>query len=222
MRSRSSLTSRSRDAFTDIALAFESEYEDVVPHTNFDASNLLADQIVAGTPADVFASADAADMDRLADADLEGSEPVVVETSLMTSIVPVGNPADVRGVDDLGDPDLQLALCVEEAPCGLDAQRVLDAAGVTASASMVAETTADLVVLVENGTADAAIVYATDMTESGDADLVEIPPDLNVAVRYSTAVVSTSANAAAAQAFIDFVAGPAGQEILQQYNFGPP
>ena len=83
---------------------------------------------------------------------------------------------------------------------------------------MLAETTADLVVVVENGTYDAAIVYATDMTESGDADIVEIPPDLNVLVEYSTAVVSTSANAATAQAFIDFVAGPAGQQVLQQYN----
>ena len=211
------------DAVTDIALAFESEYDDVVPHTKFDASNLLADQIIDGTPADVFVSADAADMDRLADADLNGSEPVVVATNLMTIIVPVGNPADVSGVDDLGDPDLYLALCVPEAPCGLDAQRVLAAAGVTANPAGVAETTAELVVLVENGTADAAIVYATDMTASGDADVVEIPPDLNVLAQYSATVVTTSANVPTAQAFIDFVAGPAGQEILQQqYNFGPP
>ena len=60
------------DAFTDVAEAFESEYEDVVPHTNFDSSNLLVDQIIDGTPADVFASADATDMDRLTDADLAG------------------------------------------------------------------------------------------------------------------------------------------------------
>ena len=126
------------DVFTDIVLAFESEFEDVVPHPNFDSSNLLADQIVDGTPADVFASADAADMDRLADADLDGSEPVVFATDLMTIIVPLGT-ADVSGVDDLGDPDLQLALCAEEAPCGLDAQQVLDAAGVTASPDIIAK-----------------------------------------------------------------------------------
>ena len=78
------------EAFTDIALAFESEHEDAVPHTNFDSSNLLADQIVDGTPADVFASADAADMDRLTEADLTGSEPVVFATNVMTIIVPTG------------------------------------------------------------------------------------------------------------------------------------
>ena len=128
----------------------------------------------------------------------------------------------MTGVDDLGDPDLKLALCAEEAPCGLDAQQVLDAAGVTATPDSVAETTDELVALVENGTADAAIVYATDMTSSGDADIVVIPPDVNLLVEYSTAVVSTSANAATAQAFIDFVAGPDGQQILEQYNFGPP
>ena len=210
------------DAFTDVALAFESEYEDVVPHTNFDSSNLLVDQIIDGTPADVFASADAADMDRLTDADLAGSEPVVFATNVMTIILPEGNPSGVSGVEDLGDPDLQLALCVEEAPCGLDAQAVLDAAGVTASPSSTAETTDELVALVENGTADAAIVYATDMTSSGDAEVVRIPPDVNVPVEYSIAVVSTAANAPTAQAFIDFLAGPSGQEVLFQYNFEPP
>ena len=210
------------DAFTDIALAFESEYEDAVPHTNFDSSNLLADQIVDGTPADVFASADAADMDRLTEADLAGSEPVVFATDVMTIIVPEGNPAGVTGVDDLGDPDLQLGLCVQEAPCGMDARRVLDAAGVTATPTSDAETTDELVDLVENQTIDAAIVYATDMSFSGDAEIVEIPPDLNALVEYSAAVVSTSANAETAQTFIDFVNGPAGQEILEQYDFALP
>ena len=53
------------DVFTDIALAFESEYEDVIPKVNFDSSNALADQIVGGTPADVAAFADAASIDQL-------------------------------------------------------------------------------------------------------------------------------------------------------------
>lgn len=60
------------------------------------------------------------------------------------------------------------------------------------------------------------------MSFSGDAEIVQIPPDLNTLVEYSAAVVSTSANAATAQAFIDFVNGSAGQEILQQYNFTMP
>jgi molybdate transport system substrate-binding protein len=210
------------EAFTDIALAFESEYEDAIPHTNFDSSNLLADEIVDGTPADVFASADAADMDRLTEADLTGSEPVVFATDVMTIIVPEGNPAGVTGVDDLGDPDLQLGLCVQEAPCGMDARRVLDAAGVKATPTSDAETTDELVDLVENQTIDAAIVYATDMSFSGDAEIVQIAPDLNVLVEYSAAVVATSANAETAQTFIDFVNGPEGQEILAQYDFALP
>jgi molybdate transport system substrate-binding protein len=210
------------DAFTDIALAFESEYEDVVPQTNFDSSNLLADQIVDGTPADVFASADAADMDRLTEADMASSEPVVFATNVMTIIVPEGNPAGVTSVDDLGDPDLQLGLCVQEAPCGIDARRILDAAGVTATPTSDAETTEELVDLVENQTIDAAIVYATDMSFSGDAEIVQIRPDLNTPVEYSAAVVSTSANAETAQAFIDFLTSSAGQEVLEQYDFGLP
>ena len=60
------------------------------------------------------------------------------------------------------------------------------------------------------------------MTSSGDAETVRIPPDVNVPVEYSIAVVSTAANAATAQAFIDFLAGPSGQEVLFQYNFEPP
>ena len=85
-----------------------------------------------------------------------------------------------------------------------------------------APNTAAVVQLVENGGADAGIVYTTDATASGDVDVVEIPEELNVVVEYSIAAVSTSANAEVAQNFVEFVVGPAGQELLTQYNFGSP
>ena len=210
------------DVFTDIALAFESEYEDVIPKVTFDASNALADEVIAGTPADVAAFADAADIDQLKNADLDGSEPVTFATNVMTIVVPVGNPEGVSGVDDLGNPDLRVAVCVDAAPCGDSAQRVFEAAGVTVAPASEAPNTAAVVQLVEDGSADAGIVYATDVTASGDVDSVEIRDELNVVVEYSIVTVSTSTNADVARDFVEFVVGPDGQELLTQYNFGSP
>ena len=44
---------------------------------SFDASSALATQIIEGAPADVFASADRANMTKITDASLNGAEPVI-------------------------------------------------------------------------------------------------------------------------------------------------
>ena len=64
-------------------------------------------QIIEGAPADVFASADTANMDKLTDAGLNGTEPVIFATNLLTIIVAPGNPLGITGVADLADPDLK-------------------------------------------------------------------------------------------------------------------
>jgi molybdate transport system substrate-binding protein len=73
------------------------------------------------------------------------------------------------------------------------------------------------------GEADAGIVYMTDVTAAGDeAEGVEIPEDINVLAEYPIAVTKDAPNADAAQAFIDFVLGEQGQEILASYGFLAP
>ena len=65
-------------------------------------------------------------MDKLTDEELNGTDPVVFATNLLTIIVPAGNPAGVTGVEDLANPDLKVVLCAEEVPCGNYANQILD------------------------------------------------------------------------------------------------
>ena len=70
------------------------------------------------------------------------------------------------------------------------------------------------------GEADAGIVYATDVTAAGaDAEGVEIPADLNVVADYPIVTLTGGPNAEGAQAFVDFVLGPQGQQILASHGF---
>jgi molybdate transport system substrate-binding protein len=51
---------------------------------------------------------------------------------------------------------------------------------------------------------------------------VAIPDAVNVIATYPIAVVTSSAHAALAQTFVDYVTGSAGQATLKDYGFLPP
>ena len=80
------------EAFTEVGEAFTAANPDAKATFTFDASSALVQQITEGAPADVFASADTANMDKLTEPGLNGSEPVVFATNLLTIIVAPGNP----------------------------------------------------------------------------------------------------------------------------------
>ena len=117
------------EAFSEAGEAFSATDDGSPVEFSFDASSALVTQIIEGAPADVFASADTANMDKLT-AGMNGTDPVIFATNLLTIIVPAGNPAAVTGVEDLANPDLNVVLCAEEVPCGNYANQILEAAGV--------------------------------------------------------------------------------------------
>jgi molybdate transport system substrate-binding protein len=210
------------EAFTEVGDAFGAA-EGVSVEFSFDASSALVTQITEGAPADVFASADTANMDKLTDARSNGSDPVIFATNRLTIIVPAGNPGGVSGLEDLADPDLTVVLCAEQVPCGNYANQILDAAGVVVTPASLEENVRGVVTKVTAGEADAGIVYVTDLTAAGDeAESVDIPEDINVVAEYPIATVGDSENQEAGQAFIEFLTGRDGQAILARHGFGPP
>ena len=211
------------EAFTEVGDAFAAANEGSTVEFSFDASSGLVQQIIEGAPADVFASADTANMDKLTDEELNGSDPVVFATNLLTIIVPAGNPGGVTGVEDLANPDLKVVLCAEEVPCGNYANQILDSAGVEVTPVSLEENVRGVVTKVTSGEADAGIVYVTDVTAAGDAaEGVEIPEDINVLAEYPIATVAASENQEVGEAFIDFLTGDDGQAIMAEYGFGSP
>ncbi len=151
------------DSFEVLAAAFEAGHPGVTVTLNFAASSALREQILAGAPADVFASASADDMNRLAAAGALAGEPRVFARNRMVIAVPAGNPAGITGLEDFADPGRLIGLCAEEIPCGRYAREALASAGVTPSPDTLEPDVRALLTKVAAGELDAGIVYATDI-----------------------------------------------------------
>lgn len=211
------------EAFTEMAEAFESGNPGANVTFNFAGSGDLVTQIAEGAPADVFASADDSNMAKLTEAGQNAGDPVVIARNTFEIIVEKGNPETVASVADLANPDLIVVLCADTVPCGKGAAAILENAGVTVTPKSLEEKVKGVVTKVAAGEADAGIVFATDVQAAGDtAEGVVIPADVNVVSNYPIVVTKEAPNAAAAQAFVDFVAGDAGRAILARYGFLAP
>jgi molybdate transport system substrate-binding protein len=211
------------DAFDDVATAFEDANPGVSVERNYDGSSSLRDQILAGAPADVFASADASTMDAVAEGDALAGEPATFATNQLAIAVPAGNQAGVEGLEDFGDDSLLIGLCDEEVPCGDLGREVLANAGVTPAPDTNEPDVRSLLDKVESGDLDAGIVYVTDVQAAGDrVEGIEIPADDNVVTEYPIVTLAASENPDVAEAFVAFVLSPEGQDILRSHGFGPP
>ncbi len=210
------------DAFTELGTTFESENPDASVEFNFGASSALREQILAGAPGDVFASANTSNMDQVVDGGAAADPENFVSNQLQLA-VPAGNQAGVTGLDDFANPDLLIGLCAEEVPCGEFGREALANAGVTPSIDTNEPDVRSLLTKVEAGDLDAGIVYVTDVMAAGDAvEGVEIPADENVVATYPIAALTDAANAEVADAFVEFVLSDEGQEILASYGFDAP
>lgn len=210
------------DAFTEIAEQFEATNPGVNVRLSFDGSSGLMDQIAAGAPADVFASADSLTMDR---AELEGlvsGEPQPFATNVLTLITPPGNPAEVTGFDSSLD-GTRLVICAGGTPCGNATHTLSSSAFLPLQPVSEESKVTDVRGKVESGEADAGIVYVTDAAAAGDR-VHQIP--ISAAERfpnlYPIAVTGDAADAELAQQFVDTVTGPAGRTVLESFGFGAP
>ena len=108
-------------------------------------------------------------------------------------------------------------------PAGKYAGQALDKAGVTVKPVSQEDNVKAVVTKVSLGEADAGIVYVTDVTAGGDkVEGVDIPKEQNVTATYPIATVKASIHQSQAQAFMDLVLSPEGQQVLKSYGFLPP
>lgn len=209
-------------AFEDLAEQFEAEHDGVDVQLSFAGSSDLVAQIQQGAPADVFASADTANMDKLTTDDLVG-EPQAFATNTLEIAVPPGNPAGVESLQDLADPDLKLVLCAPEVPCGAASAKVADAAGLEVRPVSEEQSVTDVLGKVIAGEADAGLVYVTDVAAAGDAvEGVEFPESSSAANTYPIAPVADADQADLAQQFVDLVLSEDGQRTLAGFGFAAP
>jgi molybdate transport system substrate-binding protein len=212
------------EAFTKMGTDFQKLNKGTTVTFNFAASSTLAQQIQGGAPADVFASADGANMEKLVSGKQVTAEPIDFASNLLTIVVKPGNPKEVKSVADLPNAGI-VSLCAPTVPCGKYAAQMFTQDGVTepADKTTLGQDVKATLSAVTNGDADAAVVYVTDAKAAGrTVQQVKIPASLNVLAVYPIAPIANSQNASLAKAWVKYVTSAAGQKTLKSFGFLPP
>ncbi|WP_194763175.1 molybdate ABC transporter substrate-binding protein [Microbacterium sp. UFMG61] len=204
-------------AFDEIGDAFTEANPDVEVSVVYDGSSTLVTQLLEGAPADVFASADEANMKKLEDAAVD---PTLFASNTLVIAVPADNPGGVKTLDDLAD--VTTVLCAPEVPCGAASATLLSNAGVTVDAASLEQNVTAVLTKVAASEADAGLVYATDVIGRDDVELIVPDGADEVVNHYPIAALAEAPNSAAAEAFVAFVLSDEGQQILADLGFGAP
>ncbi len=210
------------EAFGDEKAALAKTDADLSLTLDFAGSQALVTQIQQGAPADVFASADEKNMQKLVDAGLVETPQTFARNELEIAVAP-GNPKHIAGLADLERSDVVLVLEDASVPAGNYAREAFAKANLPEPKpkSLELDVKAALAKLT-TGEADAVIVYRTDVTAAGSKVLgIAIPAGQNVTASYPIAVVKATSHAAAARAFVTEMVTGSGQQALQARGFLP-
>jgi len=211
------------DAFAAVADVFEQANPGVDVILNLAGSSTLREQILEGSPTDVFASANFSTMQQVIEAGVTSGPPRIFAENRLQIALPAGNPGGVVGLDDLANEVLLVGLCAEGVPCGDLARTVLVEAGVEVSVDTNEPDVRSLLSKIEVGELDVGITYVTDVISTdGAVEGVDIPEELNGVAAYSIVALEGAGDADLARAFIEFVLSRDGQEIIGELGFSSP
>ena len=213
------------EAFTKMGTDFQKINKGTTITFNFAASSTLVTQIQGGAPADVFASADGANMQKLVSGGQVTAEPVDFASNLLTIVVKPGNPKAVKTLADVPNAGI-VSLCASTVPCGKYAAQMFTQDGITppaADKTTLGQDVKATLAAVTTGDADAGIVYVTDARSAGKTvQQIKIPGSLNVVAIYPIAPIAASQNTTLANAWVKYVTSAAGQKTLKSFGFLPP
>jgi molybdate transport system substrate-binding protein len=202
-----------KEALTEVARGWEAQGGEHVVF-NFAGSNVLARQIKAGAPVDVFLSADERTAASIKDS-LEARQSLLGNTLVVVSDRPMTSLRDLLALDRvaIGDPSA--------VPAGVYARQALQREGLFEAIEpklVPCENVRAALAAVESGGADAAIVYATDARL---AKRTKIALTLPEQVVYPIAAVKGAKHAAAARRFVEYCQGDAAMRVFIAKGFRP-
>ena len=209
--------------FPALATRFKAAHPGTSVTFNFGSSGTLATQIVLGAPADVFAAAAPAPMNKVETAGGLAGSPTTFTRNSLEIVVKPGNPLGIHGLGDLSRAHV-VALCVLTAPCGATAAEALTRARVNLLPTAVtrAPDVDATLAQVTTGDADAAVVYVTNASTVGTTAVgVPIPKSQNVPTSYPIAILRSSSDPKLAGAWVVYVLGPVGTAALRKAHFLP-
>ena len=176
-----------------------------------------------GAPADVFASADPANMAKVTGAGLAEGSPRNFASNTLTIAVPPANPAGIGSFADLAKPGVRVVVCARQVPCGAAAAALQSRNGVILAPVSEESAVTDVLGKVASGEADAGLVYVTDVKgAAGKVKGVPFPEAASAVNTYPITALRGGREKNLAQAFLDEVTGADGQKVLADAGFGRP
>ena len=233
------LTVYAAASLSDAVNAATAAYTAGHPETRFTistgSSTALRTQIEQGAKADLLLSADTKNAQALIDGGLADGNATNFAANKVAIVVPKGNPAGLTSPYDLGKDGVKVVAASDAVPITAYATTLINnlAAEAGAPSDFASKYAANVIsqeedvksvlAKVELGEADAAIVYVTDAQSGADkVDTIRIPDAAQVTALYSGVVTKSSPSAAAAHAFLTWLAGPDGQKALASFGFTTP
>ena len=230
------------ETLNEIKDLYEEANPDVTLTYNFDSSGTLKTQIEEGADCDLLISAGQKQMNELditADEEKnpdrldfvkEGSRIDLLENKV-TLVVPEDNPKIIESFDSLAellkDGEVLMAMGNSDVPVGQYTQKILAfygldeeelaRAGKISYGTNVKEVTTQVV----EGSVDCGVVYCTDAYSAGLDVMDSATPEMCGQVIYPAAVMKESANAEAAQAFLDYLGGEEAMAVFEEVGFSP-
>jgi molybdate transport system substrate-binding protein len=211
------------EALKEMAPAYEKASGDTLVF-NLGGSNMLARLIREGAPADVFLSADEAQMDGLEKAGLlvPGSRRALLSNTLVIVVASEGGATIASPRDLLSIRSLALAE-PKSVPAGVYAKQVLEKLGLwdaLAARVIPTENVRACLAAVEAGNADAGIVYATDALLSRKIRVAwSVPAADGPDISYPVAIPKDAPHAAAAKRFAAYLATEPARAVFVRYGF---
>jgi len=209
------------EVLEDLADLYRQEHPGARVVLSTGGSSGLARQVVNGLPADLLVLASPASLQPVLDAGEQREEPVVVARNRIEIAVREGNPKRLNGLADLARPELAVALCAPQVPCGAAADRALQQAGVTASPDTFEQDVRAVLTKVRLGEVDAGVVYATDVRAAA-AEVDGLPVEPPVTTDYPAVRLRGGSAPDAAQALLDLLRSERGQALLVAAGFEVP
>ena len=211
------------DVLPVIAAGFEKRYPGTSLRFNFGGSPQLVEQVNAGAPVDVLATASESSMAK-AVAARSVSRPLLFAKNSMAIAMPPGNRARVTSLRSLQDPAIKTAACAPAVPCGVATTALLTLNRLTIKPVTLELDVRSVLGKVMADEVDAGIVYVTDVRAAGrKVTSIAIPAGQNVTTTYPIAIVTSAPNPVGAAAFVSYVRyTTSAQEILRAYGFAKP